>query len=185
MLLHQNLLSLPSVSYRDPTDSLALSSRNAYLSPAERAHGAPMLIAALRAAKFAWEAGRTKSECIDTAREVVEAAGGIVHRRLRSGAEDLENVGDGTEGAFGAISTGAVQLDLDYVEMNDPDTFEVLESGITRAMWEGETEGETAEARVAETGRPVILSGALWVGRTRLIDNIVLGDQRRLGILKA
>ncbi|KAK0188636.1 Pantoate-beta-alanine ligase [Armillaria mellea] len=51
---------------------------------------------------------------------------------------------------------------LDYVEMNDPDTFEMLD-GATRAK-----EGA------------VILSGAVWVGTTRLIDNIILGDANKI-----
>ena len=33
--------------------------------------------------------------------------------------------------------------------------------------------------------RPVILSGAMWVGKTRLIDNIIVGDAARLGVLPA
>jgi len=51
---------------------------------------------------------------------------------------------------------------LDYIEMNDPERFDVVD-------WDTK-EGD---------GRPVVLSGALWVGRTRLIDNIILGDVER------
>ncbi|KAI0057436.1 hypothetical protein BV25DRAFT_1920145 [Artomyces pyxidatus] len=49
-----------------------------------------------------------------------------------------------------------VEVKVDYVEMNDPGTFEVL--------------GEEAGREEA----PVVLNAAVWVGRTRLIDNIVL-----------
>jgi pantoate--beta-alanine ligase len=54
-----------------------------------------------------------------------------------------------------------LDIKLDYVEMNDPATFNVLSQGATQ-----EDNGYDA----------VILSGAMWVGKTRLIDNIILGD---------
>lgn len=65
-------------------------------------------------------------------------------------------------------------MHLDYLEMNDPETFDVLQDDVTRAEWEGKI-----------TGRPIILSGAMWLGKakTRLIDNIILGDAQALGIL--
>ncbi|KAI0057434.1 Pantoate-beta-alanine ligase [Artomyces pyxidatus] len=119
---------------RDPASGLALSSRNAYLSEAER-RTAPALYAALQAAARAWDAGESKARCVRGAVDVLEAA-------ARAGAAE------------------GVEVKVDYVEMNDPGTFEVL--------------GE--EARREEA--PVVLSAAVWVGRTRLIDNIVLGDTR-------
>lgn len=72
------------------------------------------------------------------------------------------------------MGSDEIELRLDYVSMNDPETFEQLPSAITRSEWESSE----------DEGRPVILSGAMWVGRTRLIDNIVLGDSKRLGILE-
>jgi pantoate--beta-alanine ligase len=54
-----------------------------------------------------------------------------------------------------------VEIRVDYVEMNDPDTFEVLGD-------------EQVQQR--SDGAPVILSGAVWFGRTRLIDNMILGN---------
>ncbi|KAK0214802.1 Pantoate-beta-alanine ligase [Armillaria fumosa] len=60
------------------------------------------------------------------------------------------------------IIRGAPGVRLDYVEMNDPDTFEALDG-----------------AARAEEGA-VILSGAVWVGMTRLIDNIILGDANKI-----
>jgi len=56
-----------------------------------------------------------------------------------------------------------INMQLDYIEMNDPESFEIVD----RATQESD-------------GRPVILSGALWVGRTRLIDNIILGDSSHI-----
>jgi pantoate--beta-alanine ligase len=54
---------------------------------------------------------------------------------------------------------GGVNVKLDYVEMNDADNFEVVSDG-----------------EVKDTNRDaIILSGAIWVGRTRLIDNLILG----------
>ncbi len=66
----------------------------------------------------------------------------------------------------------SVDLRLDYIEMNDPETFDELDAGISRADWEAEREG-----------RPVIISGAMYVGKTRLIDNVVVGARRTLGIV--
>lgn len=55
---------------------------------------------------------------------------------------------------------------LDYVEMNDSQSFEVMD----------------VQSRIKrEPGSdPVILSGALWVDKTRLIDNIILGEANRI-----
>lgn len=53
-----------------------------------------------------------------------------------------------------------MELRLDYVEMNDAKSFDILEPQARRQ----------AEEQV------VILSGALYVDKTRLIDNILLGN---------
>lgn len=53
-----------------------------------------------------------------------------------------------------------VEVRVDYIEMNDPDTFDVLGDGQVQRS----------------DGAPVILSGAVWFGRTRLIDNLILGN---------
>ncbi|EGN96868.1 hypothetical protein SERLA73DRAFT_185080 [Serpula lacrymans var. lacrymans S7.3] len=120
---------------RDPVDRLALSSRNAYLTPEERKIAAT-LVKALEEVKSAWKSGSTKEESTTKARSFVEGAAALA-------------AGEG------------VEMKLDYIEMNDSETFEVLEGNAVK-----ETVGNT----------PVILSGALWLGRTRLIDNFVLGD---------
>ncbi|KAI0372625.1 Pantoate-beta-alanine ligase [Pilatotrama ljubarskyi] len=140
----QNLFILPTT--RDPATSLALSSRNAYLTPYERDNVAPVLYAALQAAQSAWDTNASKTECIQRAVAVIE--------------DKRREVGD------------SVDLQLDYIEMNDPESFEVMPDAVSRQEWE-----------VDAAGRPVILSGAMWVGKTRLIDNIVLGAQHTLGIV--
>ncbi|GJE98559.1 pantoate-beta-alanine ligase [Phanerochaete sordida] len=141
----ENLFIVPTA--RNPTDSLALSSRNAYLTPREREAAAPTLYAALDAVRKAWAAGTSKAECISTA-----------HAIIKSKADDL--AGDN------------IDMKLDYIEMNDPESFDVLDPCQNRAAW---------EADVAD--RPVILSGAMWVGKTRLIDNVILGNAQSLGIV--
>jgi len=58
-----------------------------------------------------------------------------------------------------------VEMRLDYVELNNADNFELVD----------------AQTSKTEAGsQPVILSGALWVDNTRLIDNVILGDANRV-----
>lgn len=62
--------------------------------------------------------------------------------------------------------------------MNDPNSFDVVSNDITAASWDayGNVKSES------QRDRPAILSGAMWVGETRLIDNIILGNASHLGI---
>jgi len=144
----ENLFIVPTA--RDPTSSLALSSRNAYLTPPELQNAAPTLYLALQTAKTAWNSGKTKQQCIEQACSIISSKA--------------------TE-----LSTKDIDINLDYIEMNDPESFEIIQDESTKTSWsEGEKGGEE---------RPVVLSGAMTVGRTRLIDNIVLGDTKRLGIV--
>ncbi|KAJ7781988.1 hypothetical protein DFH07DRAFT_792208 [Mycena maculata] len=138
-LCRDTLLSHPDPAHlhivptaRDPSDGLALSSRNAYLSEDGRKL-APTLYKALAAAQQSWNAGHPKSVCVEHARAVVEGAGAAVR--------------------------------LDYIELNDSDTLEPVPD---------------AARRTEAVSKPVILSGAMWVGQTRLIDNIVLGDLNKI-----
>lgn len=129
---HDHLHIIPTA--RDAANGLALSSRNIHLSPCER-QLAPTLYAALQDAGRVWAAGASKQETVQCALGQLKAA-------KDEGAKD------------------GISIRVDYVEMNDPDTFEVLE-----------------DERVQRSdGAPVILSGAAWFGRTRLIDNVVLGN---------
>ncbi|KAF7308914.1 Pantoate-beta-alanine ligase [Mycena kentingensis (nom. inval.)] len=118
---------------RDPTDGLALSSRNAYLS-AEGRQLAPMLYRALKLAEESWNAGKPKAVCVQRATE---------HIHTVASASEM-----------------ASDIRLDYIELNDPETLEPLAD----------------ECSGGSGTRPALLSGALWIGKTRLIDNIVLGD---------
>ncbi|KAF5379294.1 hypothetical protein D9757_007625 [Collybiopsis confluens] len=138
------LLSHPSPDHlhivptaRDATDNLALSSRNAYLSPEGR-KVAPALYASLQAAENCWSAGGSKRECVD-------AAAGIIQQWV----DQIEEQG------------WAVKLKLDYVDMNDAGDFEVVGDEVVQTEKGGEV---------------VILSGAVYVDQTRLIDNILLGS---------
>ncbi|KAH7921232.1 Pantoate-beta-alanine ligase [Leucogyrophana mollusca] len=120
---------------RDLNDALALSSRNSYLTPSERAI-APTLFAALQKAESAWIRGGTTEECIKQATIFIDEV------KTRPAAQ-------------------GVDMRLDYIQMNDSETFDVL----------GASSGKNYAGENA-----IILSGALWLGKTRLIDNIVIGD---------
>ncbi len=101
-------------------DGLALSSRNVYLDPAERA-AAPALHRALSRAQALFAAGERQADVLRAAvREVIAAE---------------------------------PRFEIDYVSVADPDTLEEL-------------------ARVNEAA---LVSLAARLGRTRLIDNLVLG----------
>ncbi|KDR80759.1 hypothetical protein GALMADRAFT_241193 [Galerina marginata CBS 339.88] len=128
-----NLHIIPTT--RDPSDGLALSSRNAYLSANGR-KVAPTLRQALQAAEAAWKLGFSKSVCIAAATSVVD------FRKTQAQSEGLD-----------------VNMKLDYLEMNDANTFEELGPQLRK-----------------DDVDFVILSGALNVDKTRLIDNILLGS---------
>jgi pantoate--beta-alanine ligase len=102
-------------------DGLALSSRNSYLSPAERKQAA-VLYRALSAAREAFEGGeRTAAVLRGIVADAIAAEPGVR---------------------------------IDYVSVADPETL--------------------AECQLA--GRGAIVSLAAFFGKTRLIDNIVLGE---------
>jgi pantoate--beta-alanine ligase len=103
---------------REP-DGLALSSRNAYLSPAER-RAATVLFLALRGAEDAWRAG--------------------------------ERHGDALRGAMRKTVEREPLARIDYAAVADPVSFRPVD--------------------VAEG--PVRLLLAVYVGETRLIDNLLL-----------
>jgi pantoate--beta-alanine ligase len=110
------VVACPTV--REP-DGLAVSSRNAYLSPAERTRAA-VLYRALAAGRAAWSAGERDPAAV--------------------------------EAAAGAVLAGAEGVEVDYVALVEPAGFGPVER--------------------AEAGE--VLAAAVRVGRTRLIDNVVL-----------
>ena len=121
-------------------DNVALSSRNAYLTPAERQQ-APVLYAALSAAQRAViESGEISETSGETsAASILEAA--------RSGMDDYLQ-------SMQPSSSKKVDIELDYIKVNDPITLRPMEA--------------------VRPGQPAVLSGAVRIGRTRLIDNFLV-----------
>jgi pantoate--beta-alanine ligase len=102
-------------------DGLALSSRNVYLNPQERA-AAPILYRALSAARAAYEAGERRGD------------------RLRA--------------IMCGILAAKPLVQVDYVSAANPETLHEVES----------------------TAERFLLSMAVRIGQTRLIDNVMLGE---------
>lgn len=132
---------------RDPLTNLALSSRNAYLSPTELAV-APILYQALVAAKEAFESAGAEV----TGEDLVSIATSVILKRQGELPTSQANFGVQVD----AGEEGAVELKLDYVEVFDKDTFEPVRGPVGK-------------------GRELVIAGAVWVGKTRLIDNLLLG----------
>ena len=106
-------------------DGLALSSRNAYLSPAERRQ-ATVLSRALRVAQSRFRSGEMDSARLISAAREVFASEPAVH--------------------------------VDYIEIVDPETLEPVAKAISGTL----------------------VAVAAFVGSTRLIDNVLLGDDPKL-----
>jgi pantoate--beta-alanine ligase len=107
---------VPAPTYRDE-DGLALSSRNAYLDPDERA-AAPALYRALTAARAMIEGGERNAQIV---------------REASAWMLDAEE-----------------RVRTEYFEIVDPVELQPVEE-------------ITGEVRIA---------GAIWIGKTRLIDNV-------------
>lgn len=101
-------------------DGLAMSSRNRYLSAAERSSAAMFPLALQQGRKLLTSQRKMSSEAII--------------RHVKS------------------ILSAVPALRIDYIELVDPETL------------------RPAPAR----RRPLLLAGAVWIGRTRLIDNILV-----------
>lgn len=114
--MRTQIVVVPTV--REP-DGLALSSRNTYLNPTERA-AAPVLYRSLRAVEAAWQSG--------------------------------ERNGDRLREMMSAVLAGEPSAQVDYVSIADPETLEELSEIQDRAL----------------------VSLAVRLGRTRLIDNLLL-----------
>lgn len=96
--------------------------------------------------------------------EVERAHAIVLSRALTAGAGNTRPLAAAQaviEAAVKRAKVDGVDMRPDYVSLNDPDTFEELTD-------------DAFEARTGST--PVVISGAVWVGRTRLIDNFILGD---------
>jgi pantoate--beta-alanine ligase len=114
------VVGLPTV--REP-DGLAMSSRNAYLSPEER-KAALVVYRSLQAAQELWRAG------------------------VRDASLIRQRVGE----TLAAPATGGLAR-VDYISVADGETLEELET----------------------LDRPALVSLAVHIGKTRLIDNVTLG----------
>ncbi|SCZ94473.1 BZ3500_MvSof-1268-A1-R1_Chr12-2g03921 [Microbotryum saponariae] len=139
--LPSDLVIIPT--HRDATSHLALSSRNAYLSVAERPW-ATVLIDALKACEHEWT--RQRNENPD-GRVLV---GSVLNEAKKHFAQVQERASTSADGA-------GVTISPIYVELNDP--LELTHLGYDYGV---------------PRGHGAILSGAVMLGRTRLIDNLVL-----------
>lgn len=134
-----NLHILPTT--RDTRTKLALSSRNAYLTPSEL-NVSPILYRALSAAKESWAAHTSSLSTPTTGEDIVATATSVI-------LAEVERLKDAPEGKD-------VDLRLDYIEVFDKHTFEPIRGEV-------------------QQGREMVIAGAVWVGQTRLIDNLLLG----------
>lgn len=114
--MRTQIVVVPTV--REP-DGLALSSRNTYLNPTERA-AAPVLYRSLRAVEATWQSG--------------------------------ERNGDRLREIMSAVLAGEPLAQVDYVSVADPETLEEL----------------------SDIQNQALVSLAVRLGRTRLIDNVLL-----------
>ncbi|GAA5826100.1 hypothetical protein JCM3770_003828 [Rhodotorula araucariae] len=140
--VYHNLVILPTL--RDAASSLALSSRNAYLAPAERPW-ATVLVDALAAARTVWDAQRANA-----------SAGGAVAVAdvLAAATAHVASVADRATASSTGGGGARVRVELLYFALNDPDELHDLVGTVPQ-------------------GKGAILSGAVMLGKTRLIDNLV------------
>lgn len=131
---------------RDINTHLALSSRNVYLSDTERKY-APVLFQALSAAR---ELTRDGSRDV-AGKELVDMARDFISERAREASKE------------------GVGIRLDYIEVFDKSSFASLGGEV-----DGNGEGRKMIDREGKL-RESVISGAMWVGKTRLIDNLLIG----------
>lgn len=131
---------------RDPNTKLALSSRNAYLSAAEM-RVAPTLYRALAAARDLYPTTSDEAGAIISSDGSGVTGEELISRATLVVSEEISRI---------ATQGEPVDMRLDYFEVFDRWTFEPVRGRI-------------------EPGRECVIAGAVWVGKTRLIDNLLLG----------
>jgi pantoate--beta-alanine ligase len=112
---------------------------------------APTLWRALQAGKQMWEAEMGKH--VGLIQGVNEKVTGAAENVVNAAAAEAEKDG--------------VNARLDYIQLNWADTLELV----------GEFEAGAGGSGSRNEERAAILSGAMWVGKTRLIDNMILGPE--------
>lgn len=87
-----------------------------------------------------------------TGEDLISAATSIVLEQQRSMSTASATLGL----EVGGKEEEKVKMELDYIEVFDKETFEPVRGEV-------------------ESGRELVIAGAMWVGKTRLIDNLLLG----------
>jgi len=139
-------------TFRDRTSQLALSSRNAYLSEAESKH-ATVLVDALRAGERVWERQRAEGDGEVQVEDVLEAARAHVDAVIARASSPSPSA-----------DAPPVHLAPLYFALNDPHSLADLSGAVPRG------------------NGGALLSGAVMLGKTRLIDNLVFEFELNPGL---
>ncbi|KAH7102928.1 pantothenate synthetase [Auriculariales sp. MPI-PUGE-AT-0066] len=89
----------------------------------------------------------------------------VLYRALTAGANaarPLEAAQGVVQEAVDRAKQDGVDMRPEYISVNDPETFEEI--------------SDDKFERLADKKSVMVISGAVWVGKTRLIDNLILGD---------